>query len=56
MRKLIETVGSGDQLVTEDNHRDRVHGVNHEHPDVVLVTSDRRRDVPYPRGTLVDVV
>ena len=54
--RKIEQVLSGQQIVQPDGRWDRVHGVNHDDPDVVYVTTDRAHDVPYPRGTQVELV
>lgn len=52
----IDQVHSGDQIIQPDGRWDRVHGVNHDHPGTVYVTTDHARDVPYEPGTVVRTV
>lgn len=56
MRKSIEQVRSGEQIVTENGHRDRVHTIGEPVDGVVIVNSDNNRFGEYRAGTMVDTV
>lgn len=60
MRKPIEHVRSGEQIVTENGSWDRVHAVSEPDPfGVVTVDSDHSRSsefAEYRVGTMVDIV
>ena len=57
MRKPIEQILSGEQLVTEHGAWDRVHGVSDQVDGVVIVRTDEHSGGrEYPVGTLVTVI